>query len=269
MIRYKNEIDIRNKIGFSLLEIVVAMGLAAGLLIFYLKMEAQQVKKQKTIQTNIELDSFYNDFKSTINRPGYCNKSFENTYLNDNSFISISNIKNPLGNIRYEVGKIYGNNQIKLVSIDLKKFKPDNKEGLEGLATLEIMIEKLGAIYGTKFLKKEIEISVSRDPNYKVINCGAIGSGGVNIHINIPTAPLKNIVPSVLPEDLSKKESVKVNLIPEQNNTNTPVPAPTINDVKSQEEVLKAIEDSPQYKELLETLKLIQNQNKNETEGGL
>lgn len=164
----------KNKYGFSLLEVTIAMGLATAGIMFLMKMQSQQAKSQKTTKANMEIDSFVSDLKGTINKPGYCDKSFKNLVLSDKSDTPVKLILNPLGNPRYVVGEIYGNRSIKLSGLTIKKFSPDDVEGRIGVANLEIAIEKIGDVYGSKLITRQIDLTLTRDKSDKIIGCGSL-----------------------------------------------------------------------------------------------
>jgi type II secretory pathway pseudopilin PulG len=249
MNRIKNMMNLKNKSGFTLLEIIIAMGLATGLLIFLMKMQGESAKKAKTAKVNQEVETFFNDFKAIIDRPGFCSKSFENITLANNSLQAIDKIKNSLGDIRYAVGEVYGTNSVKLNAIELKDFKPDDAAGLEGTATLELTLERIGKIYGGNIVKRTMEVSVSRDSSHKILACGALGStGGVNINIVVPQAAISP-TPTPTPTVTTTLPSIKP--------PTTTVPAEKM---PTQEEIMKELQNNPQLKEMMESLKGMQKQ---------
>lgn len=245
---------LQNRKGFSLLEITIAMGLASGLLIFYMKMQGEQAKQALTAKVNQEIETFFTDFKATLNRPGFCNKSFDNTFLTDKSEVKIESIKSPRGDIRYASGTKYGSNNFTLKTIILKDFKPDDHDGLEGIATLQLGLEKAKNIYGAKAIFKTMEISVSRNQSGKIIACGSLGSGGINIQITSP-APTSNHPPTT---------NSTTDPTPSTETPNTTIsPQPSSNSdekILSQQELMKEIEKSPEFKKIQESLMKLQEQ---------
>lgn len=254
---------IKNKSGFSLLEMIIAMGLAVGLLVFYMKMQSEQAKVALTTKVNQEVETFFTDFKAVISRPGFCSKSFENTNFSDNAILTILNIKNPRGDIRYLVGELYGNKYVKLTGINLKNFKADDHEGLEGIATLELTLERLGKIYGAKTLTKSMELSVSRDQSKKILACGPLGSlGSLGSSIQIIQVPTKNDkTPETNPNISDASDDPKADL--KTDPTPAPLTVTPANTAAQQAEILKALQNDPQFKQMQEALKSIQNQNQN------
>ena len=196
----------KNKSGFSLLEITIAMGLAAAGIMFLMKMQSQQAKSQKTAKANMEIDSFISDFKGTINRPGYCDKSFTKLVIKDRGETPVKAILNPLGDPRYLVGEFYGNRSIKLSGLTIKNFRPDDREGRIGVASLEMAIEKMGDVYGGKLVTRQIDITLTRDQSDTIIGCGSLATGSINqtgsIEIKEITIP-KNV-------DINSEEAKKV-----------------------------------------------------------
>lgn len=192
---------MNNKNGFSLIEIVIAMGLASALLLFYMKMQAQQVKSQKSVNANLEIDSFTNDIKGAITKSGFCDKSFENVSLPDNSTANIQAISDSLGKPRYMVGESYGNNAIKLKSLRIKDFKPDDTQGRQGEASLEIAIEKKGNVYGSKNIIRIIQLNIQRDNDDRIVACGPLASSGL-----VPTIETLKASDSLKKVDLNSKQ---------------------------------------------------------------
>lgn len=248
----------KNKSGFSLLEMTIAMGLAVGLLVFYMKMQTEQAKVALTTKVNQEVETFFTDFKAVISRPGFCSKSFENTNLADNAVLTILNIKNPRGDIRYVVGELYGNKYLRLTGINLKNFKADDHEGLEGIATLELTLERLGKIYGAKSITKSTELSVSRDQSKKILACGPLGSIGASIQI-IQVPKKDDKTPETKPNISDASDDPKADLKTDPNPAPlTVTPATT---AAQQAEIVKAIQNDPQFKQMQDALKSMQNQN--------
>lgn len=231
---------VKNKSGFSLLEITIAMGLATGLLLFYMKMQGEQAKKALTAKVNQEIDTFFTDFKATMDRPGFCNKSFESTTMSDKSVTSIQTVKNPRGDIRYKVGDVYGSKTLKLNSITLKDFKPDDKEGFEGIATLELDIEKIGNVYGSKKISKQMEVSVTRDDTKKILACGSLSSGGITI---ITPTPVTSTPPTLI-----------------EHTTPTQLSLPPM-DNEQKKAMMIELEKNPDYQKIQESLEEMQNSN--------
>lgn len=257
-------IFIKNKNGFSLLEMTIAMGLAVGLLVFYMKMQGEQAKKALTAKVNQEIDTFFLDFKATLNRPGYCNKSFENALLSDNTSTVVETIRNPRGDIRYKIGEVYGNKSLKLNSITLKDFKPDDVEGFEGIATIELDIEKIGTIYGSRKIFKTMEVSVSRDQTKKILVCGPLSSGGVNI--NLVTIPLSsNSTNAATIDSSTNSPSSASSTTPgsSQSTTTTTSSASGQVEIDAHKLMVKDFEKNPEIKKLLESLNEIQKNKQN------
>lgn len=199
---------LKNKEGFSLLEITIAMGLAAAGIMFLMKMQAQQAKSQKTAKANMEIDSFVGDLKGTINRPGYCDKSFKNLILKDKSDTPVKAIVNPLGDARYVVGELYGNRSIKLSGLTIKNFRPDDVEGRVGVANLEIALEKVGEVYGAKVVTRQIELTLTRDKSDKILGCGSLSTNETIVIQTSTTEANKVILPKNV--DLNSEEAKKV-----------------------------------------------------------
>ncbi len=257
---------IKNRSGFSLLEMTIAMGLAVGLLVFYMKMQGEQAKKAHTAKVSQEIDTFFTDFKATMDRPGFCNKSFENMNLSDNSSLNIQTVKNPRGDIRYKVGETYGGKTLKLNSITLKNFKPDDKEGFEGIATLELDIDKIGNIYGARKIFKTMEVSVTRDESRRILACGSLSSGGINLNLALPAAAATATSGGTTSTTTTETTHATT---PSNTNTNpattTPDPshqAPAAGSGQSENDQRKALmqelEKNPELKRLQESFKQMQ-----------
>ncbi len=227
---------LKNKNGFSLLEVLIAMSLATGLLLFLMKIQEQHAKSQKTTQTSMEIDSFINDLKGTLARTGFCEKSFIKLPLKDNVATPVTSIISPRGEIRYAVGEKYGNNTIKLLALTIKNFKPDDIAGRSGVGELEVLIEKQANVSGAKTVTRKFDFVLTRDESDVIIGCG-------NLALVAPPPIIINV--------------------------NTPTNAPTPN-TSSQEEQQKIIDNNPDLKkaqEFLELLKKMQEEIKNiETE---
>jgi prepilin-type N-terminal cleavage/methylation domain-containing protein len=225
--------DFKNKNGFSLLEIVVAMGLMSLGLVFLMRMQTNQAKNAATTKSNIELESLISDIRGIMTKGGYCEKTLKNLVLTNEGVLNLADIRNPKGEIRYSVGKKYGDNTILLKSMRVKNFSSHEAGGLDGVATLEITLEKPKMTLGQKEVVRSIDISIYRDSDFKILGCESIAAAGI---IPVITTGDPTITPTVIKKVINE------------------IPAETQNEAKAIEETKDLIEKNKIMKESYETL---------------
>ena len=167
--------------GFSILQVVVAMGLMSVLSLSFMQMMKNQNKSQRSVRASMELDNFINEFRAVMSLPGTCKKSFGGkTYHNG---LDIQHIIRPNGIIKYKVGSLYGLKGLRLKGIRLTEFSSDSASGEAiqmGLASMEIDVEKRGKVYGAKNMTRKISIILYLDQSKKIVGCTRLGGGGIN-----------------------------------------------------------------------------------------
>ena len=176
---------MKSEKGFSLVQVMVSMGIAGMLMLALMKMQQQQTMQQRKAEVDIEINNFHTTFNGLIGRAGYCDKNFLDKSFSEDTF-EFEEFLKPNGSVKYKVGDKYGNGKFKIVSMMLKDFEFDDADaqrdedlGGSGLATLAVKLERLGKMFGTKTITKEFEVSLFLDGEDVIKGCGATAASGL------------------------------------------------------------------------------------------
>ncbi len=240
--------------GFSLAEIVIAMGLMGVAAVAYMKFQENQMRGQKTIQNRAFIDEFTYEFKGYLSRPGICNKSFDNVTMSDGA--SIDGIKRADGEYKYKVGEKLEGSSYMISALTLSNVYVDKTETqieiYRGEGSLNVEFKKLDkASYGAKTLLKKIELDFTVNRIDKMQECAPIG---------------KLVLPASMLNKESDSENKKEDLKSKMNNAfeESATEMMKKTGVKvDQEDINKAIQENPDLMKAMENLKSLQKANEN------
>jgi prepilin-type N-terminal cleavage/methylation domain-containing protein len=162
--------------GFSLMEIVVAMGIMSLVALGYMRLTAQKAQQQRTDNINTAIDNFTADLRGLLSRPGFCQKTFENKTLRQQTPARADAFLTPIGNARYSTGEAMNGGLFLIDSIALQGFERESNEHPHGIATLVVTLQRLGTFYGSAQITREFEMYVERENDGKIINCMPLAS---------------------------------------------------------------------------------------------
>jgi prepilin-type N-terminal cleavage/methylation domain-containing protein len=236
----ENMAVVSRKNGFSLVEIIIAMGVASIGLLFMMKMQGEQAKNAATAKANSESEVIIGDLRGLLTRSGYCATSLNGLTLPDSGFAPIANIRSPAGRIAYAPGMKLAENSLLIKEIAVKNFEPETTNALSGIATFEITLEKLKSTYGAKTIKRSMNISVDRDASKKIVDCSSLLASGISV---TPGEVSKHISPETVAKVINETKPT----------SQTEEAAIT--------ETKKIIEGSKDLKETMEALKSLKKMN--------
>lgn len=232
--------------GFSLVQVMVAMGLMSVLALGLMRMMSNQVKGQKSMRASMEIDNFINELRLLISRPGSCEKTFENMSYQDG--MELMEIRRSNGETKYLVGNTYGFNTFKLAGLKIKGFSPDDPEAENyqtGLATLEINLEKKGQVYGGKTMSRKVDVVLQLDKNKKIVGCSTLGGASLLQGPEVSAKDVKEAIDSVkIEKQETKPKEEKKNGVPEEK----------IEISAKVQQVQEVIESNPQLKAMQEAI---------------
>ncbi|EQC47532.1 prepilin-type N-terminal cleavage/methylation domain-containing protein [Bacteriovorax sp. Seq25_V] len=244
-----------NNKGFSLAEIVIAMGLMGVAALGYMKFQQNQMKGQKTIQNRAFIDDFTYEFKGYLSRPGICNKSFEDTSMTNGT--TIDGIKRPDGVYKYKVGEKLPGSSYMISSLVLEDVYIDKTETqieiYRGEGSLKVTFEKLDkASYGGNTLTKNIELDFTVNRLDKMQECAPIGK------LVLPTSMLNREDK----DETKKEDSLKADMNTAFEESANEMMKKTGTKI-DQGDINKAIQENPDLMKAMESLKSLQKTNEN------
>lgn len=227
---------IVNDKGFSLVQVIVAMGMMSILGLAMMKMNSQQIQNTKTIKVKTEANQFYSEVVSFLSKPEICTSNFKNRSINDEA--SLEKISYKSGKVKYEKGKLYGQNAFRLHRIYTSDYYSDNGDGI-GTIMVNLELEATGNINGNKIQKKAFELNVLTNDHGKITSCSpsAIQTGGGGTVSGKSPAEIKQVITNIV---------------------NNPNSAQTNPDAK---EIQKVIDSNPTLKALRESAESMKKMN--------
>ena len=192
----------RNAIGFSLTEVLIAMGLAGGLAVFMMKLFDQSSKQQSTISQRADFESLVSTVKMIVETQ--CDVNFKNMVFDTSGVLVV-----PVDKLHQAPWKLVAG--VKTQDFATKQLILDTDKPFDGLkvSPFDIKVDNfqlssLGPVlgflivsaekdkgsnsrksFGAKKMIKKIPISLTIDPSRKIEHCqrgaspGEIPSGAV------------------------------------------------------------------------------------------
>lgn len=172
---------MKNNKGFSLIEILIAIGLLTGLTVWMMHLFKQQTKNEKSAATNIDIDAIGLEIRNILGDGLSCEKTFKGlppTKSAGTEFI-LKVLSDGSDQKRYAVGtKANSNTGVAIAAYDLKQdetyFVPQGKQ--IGETVLHISYNRGTNVHGGQFKDFKIPLSVTLDPSGNIQTCHALAS---------------------------------------------------------------------------------------------
>lgn len=171
----------KNNSGFTLIEIMIAIGLMGALSMWMMDIFKQQTKNEKTTATNMDIDSIGQEIRNIVADGNSCEKTFKG--LAPNKAAAVTEIKKSLsdGSIqsRFKVNDTkIGNSSVLISGYDLKTDEvyliPAGQKN--GETTLLINFDRGKMISGSKHKFFKIPLALTLDEAGNILNCHALAS---------------------------------------------------------------------------------------------
>ncbi|MEH0862028.1 type II secretion system protein [Halobacteriovorax sp. DPLXC-1] len=263
----------KNENGFTLMEIVIAAGLLGFLALAFMKYQQNQIKSTKTNINKTELNNYFQGMKAYMGKPGTCKRTFEKLGRLENRLI-VEKILRPDGEAKYSLEeKVAGTNYIlsSMYISDLFVNKIEDRELHRGEAVLNVELTRINnASYGAKKLNKSFEIDMYVDNENKISDCGVLGG----LYLPLGPSVISNTQATNESQDDSSSESVSSADDSSSESLSSKddmdkVFQRSIQEASqktgqqiSQEDIKKAVQDSPELQKAMESLKVLQESNK-------
>lgn len=174
----------KNKNGFSLVEVMLAISLLGAAALFFMKFQQKQMKSQKTVMNTAALSDYMTTVKGYMTKPGICQNSFKDLQLHEEE--EIEGIKRSDGKVKFKVGDRLTGSTFVLKSMNFDDIYIEEKEEGATYARAEAMLiltfvkTQKGTSYGNTQMKKSFEIDVQVDDSDKIVDCAPLG------HLSMP-----------------------------------------------------------------------------------
>ncbi|MFG1482858.1 type II secretion system protein [Halobacteriovorax sp. HFRX-2_2] len=268
----------KNNSGFTLLEIVMAAGLLAIIALGFARFMKTQMKSTKTAINQTELNNYANAIKAYMGKPGTCKRSLAKLGKLENDLI-LDEIVRPDGKAKYTIGDKISSTSFVLSSMYITNFYVNKVEGQDfHRAELKLNLElsrMSDNAYGGKTIIKRFEVDLFVNDSNRVEDCGVLGG------LYLPKIPFMNTSSSSSEtassnstsgsnNDGSKEtssESVNNELSTKSDynkafEDSVNEAAQKTGQAISQEDINKAVDNNPELKKAMESLKSLQESTK-------
>lgn len=257
--------------GFSILQVLIAVGLAGALSVYLMKLNSEQLKVSETAKTNHIYQTFTEEIKSVLSKTSVCFNSFKEIDY-DGETGELERIVGKNKKVYFRAGRVI-EKRILIKSMKLGKFLADDPDEVSvGAADLIIELERVKNIYGGKKLIKKIPMNLLVDDEFKILNCGTLSSGVNfeplsldNMLKVIDSKPLEKVHPKVEALDNNnpdKEETIEKEIeenTPEKNTSSESISSEELKQIKNIkglenikiEEIKKTIEGNPMLQQML------------------
>lgn len=178
---------IRRQEGFSLVEVLVAVGLMGSLGLAVSHLVKSTYSNQATLEANFEILSFAGEMSSILSSPEACLKSFAGQDATNSKIVKIIDTKD---RVRFETGKNLGASHAKISDMRLS----DSDAAVEVVANsdgdtyLEVLFDRGKASGGVQTKIEKLKIWVQTDSMKKITACRVISNGTDPIWKYSPTS---------------------------------------------------------------------------------
>ena len=163
---------MRNQQGFSLVEVMLAMGLMGMAAMVFISMQKLQSRSQATASTQFEVFNLMQDIQMTMLNSKACMNSLEGLKLSSSEPTALEVIKSSSGDDRYSVGVRPKGSRITLDAMELVPTDIELGTVTQGLVDLRLSIEKNSEqVQGTKMVAHRIPLLVAIDKENNIIGC--------------------------------------------------------------------------------------------------
>ncbi len=172
---------MKNNKGFSLVEILIAIGLLCGLSVWMMHLFKQQSRNEKTTAANLDIDAIGNEIRNILGDGLSCEKTFKGMPVTKPAAATdiYKVLSDNTAQKRFSVGeKKNGNTGVAISSLDLKTdetyYVPAGKT--VGETVLTIVWDRGKQIQGTQMKSFRIPLSVVLDASGNISSCHALAS---------------------------------------------------------------------------------------------
>ena len=165
----------KNTRGFSLVSVMVTMGLVGAMSLYIAKMMTVANKSTKGVSNELELIGVLTSIRTLLSQGAACQSNFKDVVLPaERSVTELKDNRNPPV-VRFNTTDKYGNRSIKINSMKLYGFESIN--GTQGTSTLKIIFERLGQHSRSQFLEKKLTLNVrvNNVTDKKIVECSSHG----------------------------------------------------------------------------------------------
>ncbi len=163
---------MRNQQGFSLVEVMLVMGLMGMAAMVFVSMQKLQSRSQVTASTQFEVFNLMQDIQLTLLNSKACMQTLAGLKISADETTSFENIKSSTGENRFSVGIKPQGSRITLSSLGITPTDIELGVAGQGLVDLRMEIEKNSdQVQGTKNVVHRVPLLIAIDEGNNIIGC--------------------------------------------------------------------------------------------------
>lgn len=163
---------MRNQQGFSLVEVILVMGLMGMAAMVFVSMQKLQSRSQVTASTQFEIFNLMQDIQLTLLNSKACMQTLTGLKLSESEDTELEHIKSSTGENRFSVGIKPQGSRVTLSSLALTPTDIELGIAGQGLVDLTLEIQKNSEqVQGTKMVNHRIPLLVAIDESNNIISC--------------------------------------------------------------------------------------------------
>lgn len=162
---------LKNKLGFSLLELMIVAGMIGGMALTITKLGEMGNRSVKTNEYMFEKNSFVQEIERYLLNKDICEATFKGASLSG-APNEVKEIKSQAGRLLFEVGQVYGNRMVGFKSLSLQPEDPKPHANTSVMASVLVELEKIPQqAYGADTETRKFSIQLKMDGSEKVETC--------------------------------------------------------------------------------------------------
>ncbi|MCT4642131.1 MAG: prepilin-type N-terminal cleavage/methylation domain-containing protein [Bacteriovoracaceae bacterium] len=158
---------IQNNKGFSLIEVVIAMGVLGLVSLGTVKIMNMTMQNEKSSDIKSEVDQIFKDIKMKMQNPIACTNTFSG-FSHESSFNQLSTVKNLNNEVIYNTGIPLAKTKNKLVQISSIEILGKDNDGVNTKFDIQVEFDltnggKNTQLIGAKILKRQFSIYAKKN----------------------------------------------------------------------------------------------------------
>ncbi|MGZ3789142.1 MAG: type II secretion system protein [Bacteriovorax sp.] len=174
-------IRLKDNKGFTLIEMLIAIGILGALSMWMMNLFTQQTKNEKTTAANMDIDAIGQEIRNIVADGNSCEKTFKGTAPNQLNAVTQINkvLSDGSSQKRFAINdKKVGNSAVSIARYDLKTDEtyliPSGQK--MGETVLLVIYDRGKMIAGTSIKSFKIPLSVTLDDSGNILSCHSLAS---------------------------------------------------------------------------------------------
>ena len=173
--------------GFTLIEILIGVVILGVTSLAMASLFNTLFASQNAVKLHTQVDNFNEEVRALLSSPDACLKSFQGISLTSATDVSVVNLKDGTGAVRYDKSALLGDRSFTVNSFKLNNYM--DQVAPNGTATLALTLQSSQHSIGPQQLLRSVEIQTQKDASGKLIFCVALAKMSDGLWQRMPTDP--------------------------------------------------------------------------------